>query len=434
MTKSPTAEKKTSPAATGEERSAANLKVAILGFGTVGSSVAKILCELKPRGLELTHIFNRDIERKRVPWVPSSVHWTSDFNDVLASGADVVVELAGGLEPAGDWVRKALSAGKSVVTANKQLIAHHGVSLEKLAGTRGCHLLYGAAVAGGIPVIPGLQHGLAGDRLTQLQGILNGTCNFILSKMEHGAEFHSVLAEAQALGYAEANPTEDVAGYDARAKLVILMRLAMRADVRPEEIPCRSITDISAIDFSYARDLDCTIRQVSRAQLHEEGVVATVGPMLVPNSSPLAWSHGTENMVIASGQFGGDVVFSGHGAGGHPTAVAVVSDMLAIVHGSSLVEMPSRKTTVGGEFKVPHYIRFVVDDRPGIVSEIAGSLAEFDVNINAILQKPGHPKHNLPFVVTVEPCGSSALKKALARIAKMDCLREAPLDLQILEG
>jgi homoserine dehydrogenase len=434
MTKSPTAEKKTSPATTGEERSSTNLKVAILGFGTVGSSVAKILCELRPKGLELTHIFNRDIARKRVPWVPRSVHWTEDFNDVLSSGADVVVELAGGLDPAGDWVRKALGAGKSVVTANKQLIAHHGVSLEKMAGTRGSHLLYGAAVAGGIPVIPGLQHGLAGDRLTQLQGILNGTCNFILSKMENGAEFNTVLSEAQALGYAESNPTEDVAGYDARAKLVILMRLAMRADVHPEEIPCRSITDISAIDFSYAKDLDCTVRQISRAQLHDEGVVATVGPMLVPKSSPLAWSHGTENMVIASGQFGGDVVFSGHGAGGHPTAVAVVSDLLAIVHGSSLVEMPSRKTTVGGEFKVPHYVRFVVDDRPGIVSEIAGSLAEFDVNINAILQKPGHPKHNLPFVVTVEPCGSSAIKKALARITKMDCLREAPLDLQILEG
>jgi homoserine dehydrogenase len=155
MTKSPTAEKKTSPATPGEERSSTNLKVAILGFGTVGSSVAKILCDLKPKGLELTHIFNRDVARKRVPWVPRSVQWTEDFNDVLASGADVVVELAGGLDPAGDWVRKALGAGKSVVTANKQLIAHHGVSLEKMAGMRGCHLLYGAAVAGGIPVIPG---------------------------------------------------------------------------------------------------------------------------------------------------------------------------------------------------------------------------------------------------------------------------------------
>ncbi len=432
--KTPPAEKQTTLAPTGHARNSANLKVAILGFGTVGASVAKILCELKPQGLEMTHIFNRDVARKRVSWIPHSVQWTEDFHDVLASGADVVVELAGGLDPAGEWVRKGLTAGKSVVTANKQLIAHHGVALEKLAAARGCQLLYGAAVAGGIPVIPGLQHGLAGDRLTQLLGILNGTCNFILSKMEQGAEFNTVLSEAQALGYAEANPTEDVAGYDARAKLVILMRLAMRADVHPEEVPCRSITDVSAIDFTYARDLDCTIRQISRGQLHEEGVVATVGPMLVPKSSPLAWSRGTENMVIASGQFGGDVVFSGHGAGGHPTAVAVVSDLLAIVHGSSQVEFPSRKTTVGGEFMVPHYVRFIVDDRPGIVSEIAGSLAEFGVNINAILQKPGHPKHNLPFVVTVEPCASSALKKALARIAKMDCLQESPLDLQILEN
>jgi homoserine dehydrogenase len=426
MTRNAAIEKKASQVAggAGPSRGAGHLRVAILGFGTVGSSVAKILCELKPKGIELTHIFNRSVARKRVPWVPGSVQWTEDFNDVLSSGADVVVELAGGIDPAGDWVRKALSAGKSVVTANKQLIAHQGVALEKLAASRGCHLLYGA----------GLQHGLAGDRITQVQGILNGTCNFILSKMEEGAELATVLAEAQALGYAEANPTEDVAGYDSRAKLVILMRLAMRADVHPEEVPCRSITDVSAIDFSYARDLGCTIRQISRAQLHDEGLVATVGPMLVPKSSPLAWSRGTENMVIASGQFGGDVVFSGHGAGGHPTAVAVVSDLLALFHGSSLVEMHSRKATIGGEFQVPHYVRFVVEDRPGIVAEIAGSLAEFDVNINAILQKPGHTKHNLPFVVTVEPCGSSALKKAIARIAKMDCLQEAPLDLQILDS
>lgn len=409
-----------------------NLKVAILGFGTVGSSVAKILCELEPKGLELTHIFNRGVERKRVPWVPKTVAWTENFADVLASGADVVVELTGGLDPTEDWLRRALEAGKSVVTANKQLIAHHGVALEKLASSRGGHLLYGAAVAGGIPVIPGLQHGLAGDRIHSLQGILNGTCNFILSKMEAGEEYAPVLAEAQKLGYAEANPTEDVAGYDARAKLVILMRLALGADVHPDEVACRSITEISAIDFAYASDLNCTIRQISRAELHEDGLMAVVGPMLVPKSSPLSWSRGTENMVIAGGQFGGDVVFSGHGAGGHPTAVAVVSDLLAIARGSTLVELASRKTTIGGEFQVPHYVRFVVDDRPGIVAEIAGALAEQQVNLNAILQKPGHPKDRLPFVVTVEPCRSSALKKALARIEKMECLLERPLDLQIL--
>lgn len=407
------------------------LKVAIAGFGTVGSSVAKILCESKPDGIELTHVFNRGIERKRASWVDDCVHWTENFDDVLS--ADVVLELAGGLDPAGVWVRKALTAGKSVVTANKQLIAQQGIELEELARKNGVHLVYGAAVAGGIPVIPGLQQGLAGDRIHTVQGILNGTCNFILSKMEEGAEFSEALKEAQSLGFAEADPTEDVAGYDARAKLVILMRLALRADVRPEEIPARSITEISAIDFSYAKDLNCTVRQISRAQAVDDKVVAVVGPMLVPKTSPLAWSHGTENMVIATGLYGGNVVFSGHGAGGHPTAVAVVSDLLAIAHGSKAVAIPSRKATISGESIVPHYIRFVVADRPGIVAQIAGGLAAHDINIDALLQKPGHTKHSLPFVITVEPCRTAALKQALAQISKMDCLLGTPLDLQILE-
>jgi len=415
-----------------------NLKVAILGFGTVGSSVARILCDLKPQGVELTHIYNRKVARKIADWVPSSVQWTEDFDQVLSSDADIVLELVGGLDPAGAWVRSALEAGKSVVTANKKLIAFHGIELEKLARSRGAHLRYGAAVAGGIPVIPGLQQGLAGDRVTRIEGILNGTCNFILSKMEEGAEFADVLKEAQVHGYAEADPTEDVDGYDARAKLVILSRLALRADIDPEAIPCRSIREVGAIDFAYARELDCTIRQIARAELrtesgHSADVLASVGPMLVPKASPLAWSRGTENTVLVGGRYGGDVVFSGHGAGGHPTAVAVVSDVVGIVHGSRAVDLPSRKAAIGGEFLLRHSIRFVVCDQPGIIAEIARALAEQEINIHAIFQKPGYGKNNLPFVVTVEPCAASALQRALTRIGKMTFLLEKPLDLQILE-
>ncbi len=236
---------------------------------------------------------------------------------------------------------RALESGKSVVTANKKLIAFHGVELERLAAAKGGHLKYGAAVAGGIPVIPGLEQGLAGDRIERMEGILNGTCNFILSRMEAGAEYATVLAAAQAKGYAEADPTEDVGGFDARAKLAILMRLALRVVVDPEEIVPQAITAVSAVDFSYARDLGCTIRQVARAEERDGTVAATVGPMLVDLRSPLAWSRDTENMVILTGHYGGDVVFSGHGAGGHPTAVAVVSDLLALAHGSRRVEIPS---------------------------------------------------------------------------------------------
>ena len=409
------------------------LRIAIFGFGTVGSSVARILMESKPKGLELTHIFNRNVARKRVDWTPAETVWLEDADAALASDADVIVELAGGLDPAGRWVRAALEKGKSVVTANKKLIAYHGVELERLAAARGGHLKYGAAVAGGIPVIPGLEQGLAGDRITRMEGILNGTCNFILSRMDAGAEFATVLATAQAKGYAEADPTEDVGGFDARAKLAILMRLALRVVVDPEEIVPQPITSVTAVDFSYAHDLNCTIRQVSRAEEHDGMVAATVGPMLVDQRSPLAWSRDTENMVILSGRYGGDVVFSGHGAGGHPTAVAVVSDLLALAHGSRRVEIPSVPAKIGAEFEVPHYIRFRVMDRPGIVAEITGALARERINIRAIVQKPGYPSHALPFVVTVEPCKSSALKRALEAIGKMDCLLEPPLNLQMLE-
>jgi homoserine dehydrogenase len=415
-----------------------NLKVAILGFGTVGSSVARIICDLKPQGIELTHIYNRKVARKIADWVPSRVQWTEDFEQILESDADIVLELVGGLDPAGTWVRRLLEAGKSVVTANKKLIAFHGIELEKLARSKGAHLRYGAAVAGGIPVIPGLQQGLAGDHVTRIEGILNGTCNFILSKMEDGAEFADVLKEAQANGYAEADPSEDVDGFDARVKLVILSRLALRADIDPNEIPCRSIREVGAIDFAYARELGCTIRQIARAELraqsgNEGDVLASVGPMLVPKASPLAWSRGTENTVLVGGRYGGNVVFSGHGAGGHPTAVAVVSDVIGIAHGSRAVDLPSKKTAIGGEFLLRHSIRFVVCDQPGIIAEIALALAEQEINIHAIFQKPGYGKDRLPFVVTVEPCAASALQRSLTRIGKMSCLLEKPFDLQILE-
>jgi len=417
-----------------ESRKRRPLRIALFGFGTVASSVARILVQSQPEGLELTHVYVRSVARRRADWIPSSVAWSEDADAVLACGdVDVVVELAGGLEPAGSWVRRALDAGKSVVTANKKLISYHGVELELLAAARGGHLKYGAAVAGGIPVIPALEQGLAGDRIERIEGILNGTCNFILSKMEEGAEYAPVLAEAQALGYAEADPTEDVGGFDSRAKLAILMRLALRVAVDPEEIVPQAITAITAVDFSYARDLGCTIRQIARADLTDGQVAASVGPTLVAVRSPLAWSRGTENMVILKGQYGGDVVFSGHGAGGHPTAVAVVSDLLALAHGSRRVKIPSAPAQVSAEFEVPHYIRFRVDDRPGIVADITGALARERINIRAIVQKPGYPQHALPFVVTVEPCKSSALKRALEAIHGKDYLLEEPLDLQMLE-
>jgi homoserine dehydrogenase len=417
---------------------AAPVKIAILGFGTVGGSVAKLLAAQKLPGIKLTHIFNRDVARKRLSdvakYVPASVIWTENFDDILNSRVDIVVELMGGLDPAEKWLRKCFAAGKSVVTANKQLIAYRGAVLARLAAKHGVQLVHGAAVAGGVPVIPGMSQGLSGDQITRISGIVNGTCNFILSNMEAGASYAVVLADAQALGYAEANPSADVDGFDARAKLCILSRVAMQAELDPDAVSTQTISTVEAVDFAYAKELKCTIRQVSQAQLDDKSnlVHARVAPMLVPMASPIAWSHGTQNMVVTTGRFGGDVVFSGHGAGGEPTAVAIVSDILAVAQHSVAVELPVRRREVTGEFLAPHYLRFVVDDKPGIVAGIAGALAKVGANIDSLLQHQGYPKDRLPFVITTEPCLTSTMEKAVAAIAKLDCMMERPLCLQIL--
>src|SRR5580692_9058862 len=227
--------------------------VAILGLGTVGSSVARILCERSNTRLRLTHVLNRNVARKKVDWLPSTVRWTENIDDVLSSDVDIVVEVMGGLQPTEDWIRRALGSGKSVVTANKQLIAHCGSELLSLARTHKQEIQFGASVAGGVPVISGLQEGLAGDELFKICGILNGTCNYILSQIEsNGISFATALAEAQRLGFAEADPTDDIDGFDARAKLAILARVGLRSQAYPSDILCRSISAIEAVDFDYA--------------------------------------------------------------------------------------------------------------------------------------------------------------------------------------
>ncbi len=414
----------------------ATTRVALLGFGTVGSAVAELLRAQRFPGVELVQVYNRDVVRKRdgakAKKLAPSIAWTENIDDVLTGDADVVIETIGGLDPMERWIKRALLAGKHVITANKQLIAYRGAALSKLARQNGVALVYNAAVAGGVPVIPAVLHGLQGDRIQRITGILNGTCNFILSHMEAGADYHDVLTEAQEAGYAEADPSADVDGYDARAKLCILARTAMQVGLDPDEVATQSIKAVRLVDFHYARELNCTIRQIARVETGKDGVRARVGPTLVPHTSPIAWSHGTQNLVMTTGEFGGDVVFSGHGAGGNPTAVAVVSDLLAVAHGSASVSLPVKQKPVTGEFLAPHYLRFIVRDKPGIVSAISGALTKVGANIDSILQRPGYPKDALPFVVTTEPCLTSTIEAAVRAIAKMPTMLEEPLCLQML--
>jgi homoserine dehydrogenase len=420
------------------------LKVGLIGFGTVGRSVAKLLTQ-EPKGpFVLTHIFNRNVKNKKTASLPADIVWTENIEDMFASDADVLVELIGGLDPAGDWVRRALAAGKSVVTANKLLISESGPELVDLASKKGRRIEFGASVAGGIPAIIGIQDGLAGDRLNRISGILNGTCNFILTKMEStGAAFEDALKEAQQLGYAEANPSADVDGIDARAKLVILTQAGLGLRVRSEQIPARSIASVEAVDFMYARELSCTIRQISLAEKsasHATGkgatLTAAVQPALIPSASLMAHAQGSQNIVTATGEFGGRVFFSGYGAGGDPTAVAVVSDLYTIARTSGAqpdffpgsAEFPE---SVSDNFTVPHYLRFVVKDRPGIVAKLSAILARHRISIDALVQKPGFPHSALPFVMTLESCESSLVNRALKEIAALDFHVERPLCLPV---
>jgi homoserine dehydrogenase len=360
-------------------------KVALAGFGTVGKSVAKILVERTGSPLRLTHICNRKVARKKVDWLPHDVVWTENIDDVLSSDADIVVEVIGGLRPTEDWVRRALASGKSVVTANKQLIAHCGPELIALARQMNQQIEFGASVAGGVPVISGLHQGLAGDELFKICGILNGTCNYILTQIESsGVPFTAALREAQKLGFAEADPTEDIDGLDARAKLAILIRVGLHCNIAASSIVAQSISPIDAIDFEYANQLGCTIRQISRAEVKGDTLFAAVQPSLVPLSSPLARVERSQNLVMATGTYGGETVFGGHGAGGHPTAVAVVSDILAIVQakqsGNSGADEDSKESrfvahspTVSPDFVTRHYLRFLVKDR---VLKIASAISD----------------------------------------------------------
>jgi homoserine dehydrogenase len=428
-------------------------RVALLGFGTVGQSVARILCSGEVPQVRLTHIFNRNVAGKRVDWVPSSVRWTESADEVLASDVDIVIEVVGGLRPAYEWVRGALLAGKSVVTANKQLMAHHGPELLELARQRGLQIRFEASVAGGIPVLRALQEGLAGDRLVEVRGILNGTCNYILSRMQaEPVSFAEALAGAQKAGYAEADPTEDVDGADAAAKLAIIAAVGLRRPIRVSDIAPRSIRPIEPVDFEYARELGCTIRQIARASAEDGGAVfAAVRPALVPLSSNFGRNEGSQNLVTVRGIFGGETSFSGSGAGGSPTAVAVVSDVLSVrragiealaavpgqTRPSALESWPETTTSasgfheVRGDFIAPHYVRFTVNDKPGILAAVTAAYARYGINIEGVLQLPKFRKDRLPFVTTLEECSESVLDRALAEVAQSDFHVQPPLALPI---
>jgi homoserine dehydrogenase len=410
-------------------------RVALAGFGTVGQSVVRLL-QQAPHDASLVTVLTRRAMDRRADWAGGDVRWTESIEEAL-TGVDVFVELIGGLDPAESWIRAALDRGIPVVTANKQVIAQHGPALLALAAGRGCQLRFEGSVAGGVPVIRAIESGLASDAITQVAGILNGTCNYILSRIEReGTAFDAALREAQALGFAEAHPSQDIDGIDARAKLAILAMVALRLQAPADRIPAHSIAGVTPLDFKYARLLHCTIRQIAWAARRPESQVLTaaVGPALVPLTSPLARVNGSENLVTVRGEFGGETSFGGRGAGGNPTAVAVVSDILAIARGARPPGgwRAAAAEGVSTDYATPHYVRFTVADRPGIIAALASVFAAHAINIDAILQEPGFPASARPFVVSLDAAPARDVAQALDAIRSLDFHVVPPFAMPVL--
>lgn len=395
----------------------------------------------------MTAVCSRTAASKALPAGIAPALVTADWRELVARPEiDIVAELVGGTGVAREVVEGAIAAGKCVVTANKELIALEGVNIWRQAEARGVALAMEASVCGGIPIHAVLREGIAGDRIETIFGILNGTSNYILTEIEqNGADFAGVLEEAQRLGYAEADPTADVDGYDARSKLVLLASLAFGVRLEPAGIHTEGIRRISPTDFQYARQLGCTIKLLCSARRSGDGLFVSVRPALLPKKTIMASVQGAYNAVWSRGAFGADTFYYGRGAGPTPTGVAVVSDLMRVarqlrpepahrVPPFAYTELPDAKPLPIGDQKRPWYLRFRITDRPGIIRDLSSILAEHSISIDAVLQLPDLDKQNLPFVITLENSPEAAVRSAVEKMTALEFMVEPPLAMPIERG
>jgi homoserine dehydrogenase len=388
--------------------------------------------------LVLAAVADTDLTRAREGLDLKSLPLTGDAARVLADPSiSVVIELVGGLEPARSFISRALAAGKHVVTANKALLAHHGVELYEEARRAGVALGFEAAVAGGIPLIRAVKDGLVANQVLSLAGIVNGTCNYILSKMtDEGLDFSLVLKEAQAHGYAEADPTLDIEGMDSAHKLQILVALAFRTFVDLKHIHTEGISRVTAQDIDYARELGYRIKLLAIAKATAPdvpggaGVEVRVHPTMIPAASPLAAVSGVFNGIFLTGDAVGDLMFYGRGAGQMPTASAVLSDVIEIArriaHGipSLAIELPSvgptpLPLTPMEAIRCRYYLRVTAQDRPGVLSKVAGILGENDISIANVIQKGRGVREAVPVVMLTHEARERDMRAALAKIDRL---------------
>lgn len=433
----------------GRPRPPRDIRVGIVGYGTVGRATAEMLTsngeEIRQRAdgvsISVVRACRRRTEAERTQ---DGVPLVSDWRKVTdASDIDIVVEAIGGTDVAYDVVRSSIENGKAVVTANKALIAQFGEELFALAFEKQAPIGIEATVGGGIPIIRAIAEALAGDRIQAVYGIVNGTANFILTQMENqGLQFADALKQAQEAGYAEADPTLDIDGLDARDKISILARLAFNASLSPAQIPVTGIRHIAATDFHYARRLNSTIRLVAAAERNQDGISVSVGPWLVESDSMLAKVDGANNAIFIAGEKVGTQMLYGRGAGGGATGTAVLSDVVQIARhlarGQSVANgLPGfhrpEKAPLAERSKVlSWYLRLTVSDRPGILARVAEAIAHEQINIDSVIQEPHMAKDRLSFVITLEPVTESIVHRAVREINKFDFMLEPVLLLPIV--
>jgi len=423
------------------------LKVGVAGLGTVGAGVvellrrnADIITARAGRPIEVTAVSARDRGRDRGVAL-DGLTWHADPVALAAdAGVEVVVEVMGGADgPARALVEAALTARKPVVTANKALLATHGVALARLVEATGGTLAYEAAVAGGIPAIKALREGLAANRISRVAGILNGTCNYILTEMRvKGLPFDEVLSTAQALGYAEADPSFDIDGVDAAHKLAILAALAFGRPVDLGALHIEGIRHISALDIALAGELGYRIKLLGIAARAEGGVTARVHPCMVPEASPMAAVEGVFNAVLAEGDAVGRVVLQGRGAGAGPTASAVVADLMDIARGRTAPLWGAASETLDASAALPmgahrgaYYLRLMVLDQPGVIADVTGVLRDARISLESMLQRGRAPGEAVPVVLVTHECEEAQMTDALARLAALPAVLEAPAMIRI---
>ena len=424
------------------------LRIALAGLGTVGAGTVALLRDnAEPiarragRRLEIVAVAARDRQRRRgveldgIPWYDDAVAMAA------APDIDVVVELIGGSDGvARRVVETAIASGKHVVTANKALLAHHGTALARQAEARGVSLGFEASVAGGIPILKVLREGLAANRIDRLYGILNGTCNYILTSMrDEGRDFADVLAEAQRLGYAEADPGFDIDGIDTAHKLALLAAVAFGGAVALDGIHVEGIRHVSAQDIAFAAELGYTIKLLGVARPTEQGLERRVHPCMVPNGAPIAHVEGVFNAVVVEGDAVGRLMLEGRGAGAAPTASAVVADLIDIAAGRGApgfgvpaAALHETRTAPMASHRGAYYMRLMVQDRPGVIADVAAALRDEQVSMEQMLQRGrAAAGEGVPVVITTHVTEEAAMLRAVDRIAKLDTVREPPRLIRI---